>query len=492
MDVPRFVALVSARRRLVAAMAIGAAALALLASLTQEKEYTAGADLLFGGNISAESLMPAATPDSQQRPERVAATNVALASLDTVAARVKERFGRRVTLRELRNAVSIEAQGDADVVTVTAHSNSPREAADVANAFATEIVALRRETAQADVDRGIAAVTAALAAQTPRSGRADPRVRALQDRLAQLEVTKALQSGDVQLVQRATPPDTPSSPRPVRNAALAAFVALVVGLLLIISLTRSGDRIRDEEDLAAIMGAPILARVPVARRARRPRDVWAANERPEFLEAFEFLRTNLELGAPDDDAFVVAMTSPSAAEGKTTVTAWLARSLAVAGHDVVALDLDLSRPALQDYLNAGTPDDRVHVVTARDHLGVQPGLISRNRMEHLFGEVSEDADFVLVDTAPVSLAADASAVASAADGVVLVIDTTGIRRRDVLAARRQLDKARANLLGIVLNRAPKRVPAVPTDGGARDRESAPTPTRIKDRRGRVRVGAPES
>jgi Mrp family chromosome partitioning ATPase len=54
----------------------------------------------------------------------------------------------------------------------------------------------------------------------------------------------------------------------------------------------------------------------------------------------------------------------------------------------------------------------------------------------------------------VSLAADASAVVAAADGVVLVIDATRIRRRDLLAARRQLDKARVWVIGIVLNRDP--------------------------------------
>jgi Mrp family chromosome partitioning ATPase len=491
MDIPRFIALVSARRRLVATMAIGAAALALLASLTQEKEYTAGADLLFGGNVTAESVLPGAAPDPSQRPERVAATNVALASLDTVAARVTERFGGRVTLRQLREAVSIEPQADSDVVTVAARSKSPREAADVANAFATEIVALRRETAQADVQRGIDAITAALAAQTAPGRRPDARTLALQDRLGELEVVKALQSGDVQLVQRATPPQDPSSPRPVRNAALAAFVALIVGLLLIISLTRSGDRIRDEEELAAIMHAPILARIPVARRTRRPRDVWAGNERPAFLEAFEFLRQNLELAGPEDEAFVVAITSPSAAEGKTTVTAWLARSLALAQRDVVALDMDLSRPALSAYLNAGPANDHVDVLTARDHLGVQPGLISRNRMEHLFDDVREGADFVLVDTAPVSLAADASAVAAAVDGVVLVVDTTAIRRRDVLAARRQLDKAHANLVGLVLNRVPKRLPALPAEDGAPHREPVPVPT-IAHRNRRTGASTPDS
>jgi polysaccharide biosynthesis transport protein len=274
-----------------------------------------------------------------------------------------------------------------------------------------------------------------------------------------------------------------------------------VGLLLIISLTRSGDRIRDEEELAAIMGAPILARIPAARRSRRPRDVWKADESPEFLEAFEFLRMNLALLGPEDGAFVVAVTSPSAAEGKTTVTAWLARSLAAARQDVVALDMDLSRPALRAYLSVGAearraarepvaasaraaagdldgdvpPDERVHVLTARDHLGVQPGFISKGRMQDLVADVRPEADFVLVDTAPVSLAADATAVAAAVDGVVLVIDTPSVRRRDVLAARRQLDKARTNLVGVVLNRVAKRVPAL----------SPLTPPDVPDDRGQT-------
>jgi Mrp family chromosome partitioning ATPase/capsular polysaccharide biosynthesis protein len=476
MDVPRFLGLVSARRRMVAVMAIGAAALALLASATQTKQYEAGADLWFGAPSSAESIVPAGT-DPVSRPERVAATNLALASLDTVAARVKQRFGAKTTLDELRHAVSVEPQGESDVVTVTARSDSPVQAARVANAFATEIVALRRDDARDEVQRAIDAVGAALAGTGSRGRRADARTLALQSRLSDLEVVKALQSGSVQLVQRATPPQHATSPRPVRNAALAAFVALAVGLLLIIGLTRSGDAIPDEEALAAIVGAPILARIPAAGRARRSLSTSSAEQDAGFLEAFEFLRLNLEvIGREEEGALVVAITSPTAAEGKTTVTARLARSIAQDHGAVVTLDMDLSRPALRSYLRemdspdgpdarnggaagggdhaAARENEALRSLTARDHLGVRPGLISRRRMEQLFEDLREDADFVLVDTGPVSVAADTTAVVAAADGVVLVIDARRIRRRDLLAARRQLDKARARVIGIVINRDP--------------------------------------
>jgi len=451
MDLPRFVALVSARRRMIAGMAIGAAALALIASLTQAKQYRAGADLWFAAPTPAEALVPGGT-DPIDRPEREAATNLALASLDNVAARVKARFGGRATVRELRDAVSIEPQGESDVVTVSARSGSPTQAARVANAFAAEIVAVRREAARADVQGAIDAIAAAIAARTTSVRRPDARTRVLQSRLATLELAKALEGGSIRLVERATPPEHASSPRPGRNAALAAFVAVAVGLLLIIALTRAGDGVGDEDTITELMGAPVLARIPARPRLRAPgRRAPAENE--EFREAFEFLRLNLDLAVAGDEPPVVAITSPTASGGKTTVTAGLARSVARAGGEVAALDMDLSRPALAAALAPETRH-RVRLLSGRDQLGVRPGLISKARMEDLFAALRDEVDIVLVDTGPVSLAADTTAVAAAADGVVLVVDARRLRRRDLLAARRQLDKARVWVVGIVLNRDP--------------------------------------
>jgi len=63
------------------------------------------------------------------------------------------------------------------------------------------------------------------------------------------------------------------------------------------------------------------------------------------------------------------------------------------------------------------------------------------------------ADYVLVDTPTVSTVADASAVAATADGVILVIDLERTRREELLYTKEQLVNARANIIGIVLNRS---------------------------------------
>jgi Mrp family chromosome partitioning ATPase len=558
MDLPRFLGLLRARKWLIAAIVVAAGALALAASVTQSSRYQASADLVFGKTTNADAIVSGTTADTAEDPVRAAATNLALAGLDTVATRVKQRFRGSATVQEIRDAVSINAQGESDVVSVTAEWSSPAQAAAIANAFATEIVALRRETAQADIQRGIDALKARIPA-APATAADRTSAATLQGKVTELETLKALTTGNVHIAESATPPDHRSSPKPVRNAIIAAFVAAILSLFLVVLLARFDDRIRDEDELAELMETSVLTRIPAVERSRRLTQVWTPHQDRAFLESFEFLRLNLQLMGRDGDSMVVALTSPSANDGKTTVVGWLARALALSGDEVVAVDLDLRKPELHTYFNAnrepgdgvleallsaatengGPPpasdaeadvdddahEDRPHgrrVYTSDDinigldelarlggnarkaarslkasgrdisestlrrwkdihaplyaeiraartrgiiaapHLRLLPGnhhpelpsgLIARGRLRHLFDELRVDADWVLVDTVPVSTVADASAVASAADGVILVIDLERVRRRDLLAAKKQLANARATIIGIVLNRA---------------------------------------
>jgi Mrp family chromosome partitioning ATPase len=563
MDLPRFLGLVRAKRWLIVGIVVSAAVLALAWSLTQPSRYTASADLLYGQTTTADAIITGAASDTGGAPDRTAATNLALASLDTVAANVKRHFRGTVTAQQLKDAVDIKAQGTSDVVTVTAEWDSPTQAAAVANAFASEIVRLRRQTAQNDIQRAINAVAARIPA-APKTPAETALADELQAKVADLTALMEQTTGDVHLVERATPPDSRSSPKPLRNAIIAGVVALILALFVVVLLARFEDRVKNEEEVAALMGAPILARIPEVSRSRRPTHVWTTDQDPSFLEAFEFLRLNLQLTAQDGDSTVVAVTSPAAADGKSTVVGWLARSLAVSGAEVVAVDLDLRKPELDVYLKAqhepgagvldamitasdsdhppssrallttrvdGGPleesangeaaapgrrsysDDDVttglveltrfggnarraarslrsagldipestlrrwkdihadlyaeiraartrgtvvaphlRVLTGRRH-ELPAGLIARERLRHLFDELRQDADYVLVDTVPVSTVADASAVAAAADCVLLVVDLDRVRRRELLTAKQQLANARAKLVGIVLNHA---------------------------------------
>ena len=173
----------------------------------------------------------------------------------------------------------------------------------------------------------------------------------LNTKLADLEALKQSADGNVTVVEQATPPDHRSSPKPLRNAVIAGFVALILSIFVVVLLARFDDRIADEEELVDLIGAPVLARIPEIGRNRRPAHIWTPQQDPAFLESFEFLRLNLQLAAQDGDMQVVAVTSPAAADGKSTVVGWLARSLALSGAEVMAVDLDLRKPELHAYLN---------------------------------------------------------------------------------------------------------------------------------------------
>lgn len=558
MDLPRFLSVLRARRLLVLGIVVAAALLAFGWSVTQPSRYTADADLLFGRTTNADAIITGATADPGTVPERDAATNLALASLDSLAVTVKRSFPTTATAEDLRKAVGVSAQGDSDVVTVTAEWDTPRSAATLANAFAAQIVAKRREAAQGEIQRAIDALTARIPPD-PRTA-ADRALRDdLQGKLADLEALKQTTTGNVRIVERATPNPDRSSPKPARNAVIAGFVALLLSLFGVVLLARVDGRIDDEDELAALMGTSVLARIPEIPRSRRANHVWKDDQNPSFLEAFEFLRLNLQLVSSDRRSHVIAVTSAAQGEGKSTIVAWLSRSLALNGEEVMAVDLDLRKPQLHAYLNvdrepgagvldallasddgedresrallsdvsmerpepkgeqsAGrrhyTDEDITAGLTELARVGgnarraaralrgggrdisestlrrwkdvhaelyaeirsarlqgteVAPhlrllsggkhelaaGLIARGRLQHLFAQLSEDADYVLVDTFPVSTVADASAIAAAADGVIIVIDLPQARRRQLLSAKRQLANAHANLVGIVVNRA---------------------------------------
>jgi Mrp family chromosome partitioning ATPase len=458
LDLPKLLALVKARAGLLTAVTLVAAGLALVVSLAQSDRYRATAVLLFGGTPGAESLIEGASPDTGATPEQTTATNVALASLDTVVVRVKRRLGTDATLDELKDAVDIEAQGLSDLVDLTAEWGTANGAARVATTFAEEVVALRREMARTEIQRAIDALNQTVLAQPDTE-----EVAALRERVAQLAALKAAQTSDVRVAERATPPRGASSPRPLLNALVAGLIALLLGFATVVLLARFGGRIHDERELAELIEAPVLARIPEVARSWRELLTGVPDEGSSFLEAIQFLRLNVQRSRPAGDGVVLAVTSPSAGDGKTTLVAWLAQSLAFNQAEVVAVDCDLRSPMLHTYFDAsegvgaGLPNLRVVRATDEDMLLLN--LTRPEPLKDMFDELRETADYVLVDTSPVASVAHASAVAAAADGVILVIDLERVRRKDLLVAREELANARAKIIGVVLNRLLGDLPA---------------------------------
>ena len=234
------------------------------------------------------------------------------------------------------------------------------------------------------------------------------------------------------------------------------------------------QRLRTDEDAAAVFGAPILGRVPKVSDGERQEQI--------FLEAFQFLRTNMRLGGAargngDSRGLrVITVTSAHARGRQEHVVARLAEALGVVGFRVLAVDLDLRKPGLAAAFHQPpggpgvaevlTGEARLEeVIQATSHRSVRfvpAGSVQSSasstinaagvRVRNLVVDASRLADIVLLDTAPVSVGAETSAAAAVTDGALVVIDAENMRRDTLRAASEQLDRAGARVLGLVINR----------------------------------------
>jgi Mrp family chromosome partitioning ATPase len=85
--------------------------------------------------------------------------------------------------------------------------------------------------------------------------------------------------------------------------------------------------------------------------------------------------------------------------------------------------------------------------SARNGLGT-------DRLVKILGNMSDEADYVLLDSSPILLIPDNLYMAAAADGIVLVVAVGQTRPRDVIRAKTILERSGTPILGVVLNRTP--------------------------------------
>ena len=115
-----FLFILRQRWALIVGCGLVAAVLAFGLSLVMPERYKASADLLFEKSNLDAAVLGSDTAESQTAPERVAATNLELASLQVVAENTRRRLGTSLTVRQLQDRISIKPKGQADIITVSA------------------------------------------------------------------------------------------------------------------------------------------------------------------------------------------------------------------------------------------------------------------------------------------------------------------------------------------------------------------------------------
>lgn len=472
---------------LIAACTIMAGAAALAFSLAQEKQYSAASSLLFRDPGFDQRLFGSSSSQPWQDPAREAATNVRLASLDTVADRTADDLGGGLDGAAVSGILQVEPEGQSDVVSITATDEDPEFAAEVANAFARNYIVFRRKADQAKVANAQRLVGAEYERLDPEE-QAGQEGQALQKQISDLATLEALQTGNAELVQEASPPSSPSSPKPMRNAIIGATFGLLFGLGLALLRERLDRRLKDPGDLEDSFGLPILGEIPESRSLRHEKRSDANEKLPAGeAEAFRMLRTRLRYFNVDRELDSLLVTSASASDGKTTVAFYLARTAAAAGARTLLVEADLHEaalaaefglsplPGLAEVLtHQARPEGVIQELPVEDRSNGLAGtrtldvivagaaapnpleLVESAEMARLLDDLSESYDLVILDTPPAGVVADSLPLMKLVSGVILVGQLGKTTRDEATALREHLASMDVATLGVVLNRVRKR------------------------------------
>lgn len=224
----------------------------------------------------------------------------------------------------------------------------------------------------------------------------------------------------------------------------------------------------------------VQSRAAAPAGKKNPRSVGKIGEFMTYSgrEALKRLRTNVLLAFPEEanKCRVIGVTSAQVSEGKSTVSINLAYSLAELGKKVLLIDGDMRRPSVHEKIGiqaapglsevilgtqelgkaissyqSSTDETHFDIITSGAIPGNPSELLNSKRFEKLIGAVSTACDYVIVDLPPVNAVIDAVSVSKIADGMLVVIRESHCPRFVLNECIEQLQYAKANILGFVMN-----------------------------------------
>src|SRR2546422_391779 len=184
---------------------------------------------------------------------------------------------------------------------------------------------------------------------------------ALLARLRETQISAALFTSNIYVVDRAEISGTPSRPKRSMNVLVGCIAGLLGGVVLALVFEYLDTNIKDAKDVESVLRVPILGMVP-SWAMRRRRELGDGDGRPfalaaqsetasDFAEAFRNLRTSLLYSSPDHPPKTITVTSLQPEDGKTSLATNLAISLVqLGGAEILLIDADMRRPNLHNIL----------------------------------------------------------------------------------------------------------------------------------------------
>lgn len=346
-----------------------------------------------------------------------------------------------VSVSELKNSITMAADGGTEVLKISAQTKDPNVSAEICDIYAE---------------------------------------------VAPVFLVRIIGAGSVEVIGDAEVPQFPSAPDVKKITMMAALIGFVLsaGIVLLVYLL---DRtIKSEEDIRSFSLA-YLGEVPelVEERSGKKKRQKKKNKQSamqdmllcaddlsfSFSEAYRSIRTNLMFSLAPQAHKIVAITSPNASDGKSLTAANVAMALAMMEKRVLFIDADLRKPVQHQRLRlknlTGLSEVLGQMATWQEarHVNAFPNmdvltagtcppnpseLLASSAMQELLKEAEPQYDYIIIDTPPVNVVSDVLGMGSCIGGILLVARYRVTTTKEVSVALHALSVTGVPVLGMVL------------------------------------------
>lgn len=489
------VAALFTRWRQIVVVATASALLGFGVSALQAVEYTAQASLLLADPRNTGLF--GETGGNFLDPSRYVRNQAEFARSNPVVERASVLLEGRLSADEIRERSSIRPAADLDQLTIRAVDGTASGAAQIANAIGESYQAVVREEAERSTQASLselqgqrAELQAAIEAAEERlavapdeaSARAERdaavnQLITIDSRADQIAVDSTLFGSGVELFERADAPRSPSAPTPLRNSVLAGMLGALAAAAMAWWKADETATADGRNDPSRMLKAPLLGTVPSFDELGLTGSVPTV-EAPKSPagEAYQFLVGALAFGLAESGGRSVVLTSASPVDGKTVTCLNLAVAAAQDGRDVVLVDADTRVRGLTRRLSAMDTGGLPALADARKDLSeiVVPLTVDDGQFvpfipakslgddtaaffrtpsfRRAVARLKEVADLIIVDSPPLLLASDASAIATNVDGIVVVV-SRGTSMKLLEEMRERLDRIGTPVIGYIYTKA---------------------------------------
>ena len=417
-----------------------------------------------------------------------------LLTSESILGEVIQRLGLTETIDSLANMISVSPVRNTSTIMISIEGADRALIARIANTMVTVFIdkintiqSDRFTSSKENLKNELESIDSLLqTALVDEAAATDPTIKSLLDakilqyrsmyatvlsnyeqaRLAEVEATSS-----VIQIDKAGVSYRQVSPKIITNTLLAGLLGalLVVGFVFVRDTLDS--TIKSVDEITRFLKLPVVG--VIDKHTSKTGPITQKEFRSPTSDAFRSLRTNLQHADVDHPIRSILVTSPSPAEGKSTVSANLAIVLAQAGNSVTLIDADFHLPMIHKRMNIantlglttllGRPhikfDDILQHTSVSGLSVITTGevippnvteIIASKKMVSVMGGLLERSSMVIMDSSPVLSGADSIILAPLVDGVLLVVQ---LGQTTIKAARQAVENLRqvnAKVIGVVL------------------------------------------